>query len=150
MDKEIIQKLPMIDIKNDKFMDLNQNLSIDFISSFINKKVIYRKYENNELFEDIGILKDIKDNKLYVSHYDTIDIIPLKDIRDLEVLDDKTISKDYIGKICEITNIHGDKSIVYISNIDEDEIEFKYKNLEEEILTSYYPVGLVENIEFKI
>jgi hypothetical protein len=153
MNNENIQydKLPIIDIKNDKFMDLNQDLSINLISSFIGKQVIYRKYENNELLEDIGTLVGIKYGKLIIDHYDTeiTEFIPITDIRDLEALETKTISKEYIGKICEITNIHCDKNIVYINNIDDLEIEFNYKILEndkEEILTSYYPIGLVENI----
>ena len=151
-DTDMIQKLPIIDMQKDPFMDLNTDLSNDTLKEMIGHNIIYRQATPNGVMESTGVLVN-QDNDSLIIHHDSIeDVVPITSIKAIEVYSTNNplnISPSYIGCICKITNIHNDSMICLITNIAEDEIEFEFKVIEEDkevILTGYYLKHLIKSI----
>lgn len=149
---DMIQKLPVIDIQNDPFMDLNTDLSIHKLKDMVGHNIIYRQTTSVGVLESTGLLINYDNDSLIIQHDDMEDVVPITNINAIEVYSANRsleINPSYIGCICRITNIHEDYMTGLITNITDNEIEFEFKVIEKDkevILIGYYLKYLIKTI----
>lgn len=166
MEKEY-NSLPIIDIVNNKFFDLDSNHNKQKINNLIDKHIIFElKVDSNGITIFVGKLLDFKNNNLLIRFYDdgtnAIDEsfvgweeeVSLNNIRGIEeykkYYPNLKFNEGFIGNICELTNKNEDKTIGLITSFDNYEIGFEYKYLENNILyiaQNYYHFYLLKDIK---
>lgn len=151
-----LEELPVIDINTNSFMDLDSEFYNNLIN-IIGKNIVYRRNLEEGIIECTGKLVDYKEEILFIENYDIVEQIKITDIKSLEQIKENNIllSNDLIGKICEITNVHNDKIIGIISNIEttdnelNDEVEIQIKIIEDNeefIIPIYYFKKLIKQV----
>ena len=150
MNTEILFKeLPIINIYNNKFNTFRSKIN----KSIVNKHVVYRVYDKNNLIEFYGKVISYENNIIKFCINDYISEYSINQIKEIEILNfRKKYFKKYINKIVRATNIYGNNIICFIVDVDNynsiyDEITFYIKTMKNELMLSNYPICLIKSMK---
>ena len=146
---DMIQQLPIIDIENSLFMNMDNDLSDEKIKSLIGKHIVFKLTDDATDFGLLGILEDYKNNQLIIRREGASLVFELYEIfgiEELTLIDNIDLSNEIINCVCELTNYKNESIVCLVTDVTNDDIEFKVKIKNENILTFYYPKELVKDI----
>ena len=146
---DMIQQLPIIDIENSLFMNMDNDLSDEKIKGLIGKHIVFKLTDDATDFGLLGILEDYKNNQLIIRREGASLVFELYEIfgiEELTLIDNIDLSNEIINCVCELTNYKNESIVCLVTDVTNDDIEFKVKIKNENILTFYYPKELVKDI----